>query len=98
MRRTILIVTLLALAACQQAPNNKPKRVYPDAQSAAFAVYMRSCSECHAPPLPKVHLATEWPGVIARMQMHIVERSMAPITAADEKVIRDYLVSHAPGG
>ena len=87
----------LMLGACDFS-SSMPKPHYPDEQSQAFSVYARNCSECHAPPLPTAHPANEWPGVIERMQLHLVERSMAPIKDEDKLVLRNYLVSHSVGG
>ncbi|OIQ03491.1 MAG: hypothetical protein AUK36_04380 [Zetaproteobacteria bacterium CG2_30_59_37] len=86
----------LELAACD-ASSNRTHTDYPDEQSEAFNVYARNCSECHAPPLPSAHPAEEWPNVIARMQQHLVHRSMAPIAVADILVLREYLETHAAG-
>ena len=93
----ILLAGLMAcsIAACDSIPP-KDEHEYPDKGSPAFEVYARNCSECHAPPLPSAHPANQWPGVIARMQQHLVQRSMAPISTQDLLVLRDYLVAHAP--
>jgi len=85
------------LGACDVS-STLPRPQYPDDQSQAFKVYEKNCSECHAPPLPTAHPANEWPGVIERMQLHLVERSMAPIDGTEKRVLRDYLVTHAAGG
>ncbi|MDQ6966368.1 MAG: hypothetical protein Q9M23_05550 [Mariprofundaceae bacterium] len=82
----------LLISACDYS---RPAIGYPDQQSQAFNVYARNCSECHAPPLPDAHPAAEWPNVITRMQEHLVQRSMAPIAAADINVLRGYLETHA---
>jgi len=87
---------ILFMAACDFSPP-KSDVEYPDKGSQAFEVYARNCSECHAPPLPGAHPANQWPGVIARMQQHLVERSMAPIAATDQLILRDYLMLHAAG-
>ncbi|PIS20376.1 MAG: hypothetical protein COW19_08305 [Zetaproteobacteria bacterium CG12_big_fil_rev_8_21_14_0_65_55_1124] len=84
------------MAACDFS-SNRPQTDYPDKQSQAFNVYASNCSECHAPPLPSAHPANEWPGVIERMQEHLVQRSMAPIAPKDRLVLRDYLMLHAAG-
>ena len=86
----------LMLGACDFS-SSRPQMDYPDKQSEAYKIYARNCSECHAPPLPIAHPANEWPGVIARMQEHLVQRSMAPIPVQDELVLRDYLMLHATG-
>jgi len=87
---------MLLMASCDFSPRQSDVE-YPDKGSHAFEVYAHNCSECHAPPLPSAHPANEWPGVIARMQLHLVERSMAPIDPKDMLVVRDYLVAHAAG-
>lgn len=93
--RTLIFLLFAALlpAACDYTPSQHTP--YPDEQSQGFNVYARNCSECHAPPLPDAHTADEWPNVIARMQQHLVERSMAPIAVADMLVLREYLETHA---
>jgi len=99
MKRGALLVAggvALMLVACD-ASSNRPQIDYPDKQSQAFDVYAHNCSGCHAPPLPAAHPASEWPNVIARMQQHLVQRSMAPIATQDELVLRDYLMLHAAG-
>jgi len=83
-----------SMAACDAFPP-KNELEYPDKGSPAFEVYARNCSECHAPPLPSAHPADQWPGVIARMQQHLVQRSMPPIAVADILVLREYLENHA---
>jgi len=88
----LLCFVALATSACDYS---RPAIGYPDQQSQAFNVYARNCSQCHAPPLPDAHPASEWPNVIARMQEHLVQRSMAPIAASDIQVLRGYLEAHA---
>lgn len=93
---SILLAAGLILVACD-APPKGDGLSYPDAKSAGFQVFARHCSQCHAPPQPTAHVAGEWPQVIARMQQHLVQRSMPPIPAADITVLRRYLESHADG-
>ena len=92
-----LLLALVAghlLIACD-APPKGDGLSYPDAKSADFDLFARHCSQCHAPPQPTAHIKAEWPNVIARMQQHLVQRSMAPIPAADIVVLRRYLENHA---
>jgi len=93
--RAVMLAGLFALlpAGCDFSAH--PSIQYPDQQSPAFEVYARNCSQCHAPPLPDAHPASRWPNVIARMQQHLVQRSMAPIAAGDIVVLRAYLEAHA---
>ncbi len=95
-----LLIPLLAamlLSACD-APRKGETLTYPDANSADFQVFARQCSQCHAPPQPTAHVRPEWARVIARMQQHLVQRSMAPMPAADIAVLRRYLENHAAEG
>lgn len=92
MRMVVLFAGLL-LFGCDSVPPTT--HVYPDSKSEAFNVYARHCSECHAPPLPSAHVAARWPNVIARMQQHRLQRSMAPIPVSDMLILRDYLLAHA---
>lgn len=93
--RVVLLAGLFALLPTACDFSAQPSIPYPDQQSPAFEVYARNCSQCHAPPLPGAHPASQWPNVIARMQQHLVQRSMAPIAAADIAVLRAYLEAHA---
>jgi len=95
MRFLILIPFLLMMLGACDVPEKGEGLSYPDAKGADFQVYARHCSECHAPAQPSAHPASEWPGVIARMQVHRGQRSLGPIPAADMMVIRRYLESHA---
>ncbi len=94
MRFSAVMLAILLLTGCDAPPKNDALS-YPDAQGADFQVYARHCSQCHAPSQPSAHTASEWPNVIARMQQHLTERSMAPIPAADMTVLRRYLQEHA---
>ncbi len=58
-------------------------------------VFLQACRQCHRPPSPKVHSRYEWPPVIERMQMHMMQQGRRPMTANDRQSILDYLVSHA---
>jgi cytochrome c5 len=41
---------------------------YPDAYRPAGEAFRLACSQCHVLPDPRRHTASEWPGVVARMQ------------------------------
>jgi len=40
----------------------------PTAQATARAAFARTCSACHALPDPRMHAASQWPAVVARMR------------------------------
>ncbi|RMH49820.1 MAG: hypothetical protein D6682_08410 [Zetaproteobacteria bacterium] len=60
-----------------------------------LAALTRNCSACHAPPRAKRHTAAEWPQVVARMELHRVQRAMGPIPPADKKALLAWLVRGA---
>jgi len=96
MRFVLLFTGLsLGLAACDSGNSPKQAVDYPEMDSQAFQNYRAQCSECHVPPRTTAHTAAEWPSVIARMQLHRVQRRIAPMMAADMKAVRDYLVRNA---
>jgi len=89
------IMLILGLAACDSGNSPKQAVDYPEMGSQAFQHYRALCSECHVPPRTTTHTAAEWPSVIARMQQHRVERRIAPMSAAEEAAVREYLVRNA---
>ena len=89
-------IATLCMAVMLVACSAPPERTdYPDMGSPLFNNYYAQCSQCHAPSLPSAHTAAEWPSVIARMQMHRIERRIPPIMAADMVRVRDYLTRYA---
>ena len=40
----------------------------PTAQSTGRAEFAQTCSACHALPDPRMHTASQWPAVVARMR------------------------------
>lgn len=89
----LLCAATAVLAACDGAPPSKLS--YPDMDSPEFQVFAKNCSYCHAPPLPTVHRAEEWPMVIARMNNHRIQRAYGTMNAGDKTMILRYLASHA---
>ncbi len=41
---------------------------YPEVNRASGEAFRRACNQCHVLPDPKRHTASEWPGIVARMQ------------------------------
>jgi hypothetical protein len=44
---------------------------HPGLASRAGQIYVLACSQCHAPPDPQRHTATDWPRVVERMTRHM---------------------------
>lgn len=73
----------------------------PDRDSKGARLVESICSQCHSPPSPSLHTATEWAGVTARMRQHMQDQKSAAgggvklpnPTELDE--ITQYLAGHA---
>jgi cytochrome c5 len=63
----------------------------PEAGSSDAQVFTSTCAGCHALPSPEQHLASEWPGVVARMRQHARELQVPEITDAQAGSILAYL-------
>lgn len=103
--RSVLAILALAgsvfVAACsdpQQPPQPVSSNSYPAPGSPGARLLMDRCSHCHAPPQPAVHGADEWPGVVYRMQNHMVRRGYETFDEAERKTLLDYLGEHARRG
>lgn len=89
-----LTLAVLALASCDQGKTHIVLD-YPGMDTHEFRVFSTQCADCHAPPKPNTHTAAEWPNVIARMQQHRIQRSIAPIPADKMASVRHYLEQYA---
>jgi hypothetical protein len=67
----------------------------PDAQSAGAKAYVQECGVCHAPHQPGLLTAAMWKVQFARMEQIRQQRGLPPTTAASQKLILDYLTTHA---
>jgi cytochrome c5 len=72
------------------SPNILPS---PESRGAAF--FKEFCSQCHAPPDPKLHTADEWPAVVEKMRGYMRAMDKKVITGDEEKEIWGYLQHHA---
>ena len=100
-RRTEAVAALalmLALAGCSRSGNGPVAAPLPDAQSAGAQLMMRNCTPCHGAPQPTAHTASEWEGVVARMQQRRAAKGFPPIPGEEVAVIMEYLQAHARGG
>jgi hypothetical protein len=73
----------------------------PDRDSQGARLVANICSQCHSPPSPSLHTATEWAGVTARMRQHMQDQNNAAgggvklPSAAELGDITQYLEGHA---
>ena len=49
----------------------------PDRDSQGARLVASICSQCHSPPSPSLHTATEWSAVTARMRQHMQDQNRA---------------------
>ena len=89
MSRPLLVAAaaLLAFAGCA--------RPLPDADSPGAIVYAQQCGLCHPPQQPSSMTAEMWKIQVARMMEMRVRRGLPPLTSAEQRVILDYLTTHA---
>lgn len=50
---------------------------YPELDTMAGRAFGTYCAQCHAPPDPRLHVAPEWPAVVARMRGHMADLGKA---------------------
>lgn len=78
---------------------NHPQQIqlsdYPEHESEVAKLYVSKCSGCHAAPLPRIHEADQWPGIVRRMEMRMNNKAIPPPNAEDTAVIIGYLQKHA---
>lgn len=53
------------------------------------------CSQCHTPPDPERHTASEWPRVITRMEHYMRQQGQAHPNADARQEILKYLTRYA---
>lgn len=73
----------------------------PDRDSPGAELVANICSQCHSPPSPSLHTATEWSAVTARMRQHMQDQNSAagggvriPSPSELDEITR-YLEGHA---
>ena len=57
--------------------------------------YLNFCSQCHDPPHPRQHLASEWPKVVNRMQDYAYFIGRRTISDKENAAILEFLKSQA---
>lgn len=82
---------ILFTAACTETAPPQPKHVYPAAESPGALLLQDRCGKCHGAPLPMAHPGDEWPGVVDRMQNHMLHAGMPLLDETQRKTLLDYL-------
>jgi hypothetical protein len=93
---TVFSIALL-FTGCADDQDSQPLQLsdYPEHESAEAKLYISKCSGCHAAPLPKIHVAEQWPGVVQRMEMRMNNKAIKPPSSQETELIVGYLQKHA---
>jgi cytochrome c5 len=62
--------------------------------SPAAQLFAQKCSVCHQTPSPRAHAASEWEGVVARMQSNMARMDVKPLMPEQVQQITKYLQEH----
>ena len=82
------------LVGCDE-PAERAKVALPEPESSGAKLMGEYCANCHAPPLPTVHDAKEWPNVIYRMEKRRLSHALKPLSEEERATLLDYLKKHA---
>lgn len=93
-KRSELLLCCALLAGCGSGSRSGDADADVPAEPVS-ALLVRHCSVCHAPPSPRLHAKSEWPNVIARMDMHRVEARMPALSRDEHDEVLAYLQAHA---
>ena len=58
----------------------------PDAGSAGAKLVSSYCTQCHAAPPPTLHTSPEWPGVVGKMDLHMIDDLTGVRTPSKEEM------------
>jgi hypothetical protein len=88
LRASAAVLSVVLVAGCAERP-------LPDAASPGAVAYAQQCGLCHPVHQPSVLTAEMWKIQVARMAEIRSRRGLQPLSANDEKLILQYLTSHA---
>lgn len=89
----------LLVAGCGiPAPSSQHPVQIVDANSQGAKLFVKFCSDCHAPPNVQTHSAEEWPNVVYRMQEQRRMKGLHLLTEDERAVLLAYLQQHARKG
>ena len=63
--------------------------------SAAYHHFRHRCLSCHALPDPRLHAASEWPAIVARMDRNLAAAGLYRLTADEQRKIAGFLMRNA---
>ena len=72
-----------------------PREVGADTTTEGFHRLVHRCGSCHSTPSPKIRNATEWKYVFSRMEKHMKEAGLIPLSQEDQALILTFLQKHS---
>ena len=92
----ILLILVFLVTGCSDGEVNQIQASdYPEYETQAAKLYIEKCSGCHAAPLPKIHDARQWSGIVQRMQMRMTNKAITPLNKRELAIVIEYLEKHA---
>lgn len=88
---------LLAYLQAHAMQRARPEEMAP-ASPRERTMYGLVCSQCHAIPSPGLHPMTAWPGIVARMEVHMRHMRLPPLAPEARALILGALRATAPAG
>jgi hypothetical protein len=86
--RIIVVALLIATTGCGSKP-------LPEADSNAERLYATRCGGCHRPFQPSTMTAAMWSEQVEAMRLKMAQAGVAPLSAAEQRQILDYLERNA---
>lgn len=96
-RQSLKIITIsvaLAIYSGHISASSNHDQTHPQQQVDGVQLFIRFCSQCHAPPAPMSRTAKEWPKIIVRMKQHMVTKGTAIPSNDQFEEITNYLQKH----
>lgn len=88
--KTVILSYLQDHALKSISPNE-----IPNTETTGAKLFQQKCSRCHALPDPNVHTASQWPDVVARMQLNTKKANLPELKKDEQDTIVKYLEKNA---
>ncbi len=90
MKKTVILLLLIASAGCAGRPTPIPEPTSPEAQ-----LFAGKCGICHSVPHPKRYTYAQWEHMIKVMEKQMEHKKMVPLTEEEKNTILGYLRKHS---
>lgn len=72
-----------------------PREIGADTATQGFHRLVHRCGSCHSTPSPKIRNSAEWSYIFSRMEKHMKEAGLIPLSQEDQTLILTFLQKHA---